>query len=118
MFSLDTLLDNVQASKAETLAALDKLGAFELAGAWRVLEPKYAAATFSLMLTSAVAEDWKLDSLPFAAVVVCRRRNATICLASFRSCVCPSTVPHASLLNILTGAILIAAMGGSEIPCY
>ena len=95
MFSLDALLDDVQASKAETLVALDTLGAFELAGAWRVLEPKYAAATFSLILTSAVAEDWKLDSLPFAALVVRRPRHATIRLAFFRALgVYASTIPH------------------------
>ncbi|XP_062501736.1 sister chromatid cohesion protein DCC1-like isoform X2 [Corticium candelabrum] len=64
LYSLEDLLDSVQASEKELLTALQQFGAFELNGKWRILEVQYEEGAFTSILTLLDEKMWSYKSVP------------------------------------------------------
>ncbi|CEG46603.1 Uncharacterized conserved protein [Plasmopara halstedii] len=58
MYSTQDLVSTLQTSEQEVVGMLIELQAFEDAGAWRLLEPKYQTQIFTDMLDAIVQHDW------------------------------------------------------------
>jgi sister chromatid cohesion protein DCC1 len=68
-YSFARLQGLVQASDGEIKAGLEALGAVNINGFWRVLEPNYAVEVFQAVIDVAAANRWSLTSLPIAAAI-------------------------------------------------
>ncbi|KAK9812926.1 hypothetical protein WJX72_005883 [[Myrmecia] bisecta] len=63
-FTFQELLERVQASPAELLSALQRLGAYEVEGRWTVLDSAVQDTVLELILLTAVQHGWNLSTLP------------------------------------------------------
>ncbi|GMF33061.1 unnamed protein product [Phytophthora lilii] len=64
LYSTSDLVEALQVSEQEVLSMLNEMHAFEEAGTWRLLGPKYQAQVFTDMLDAVVQHDWKVLSTP------------------------------------------------------
>ncbi|GMF28112.1 unnamed protein product [Phytophthora fragariaefolia] len=60
LYSTSDLVAALQMSEHEVIEMLNEVHAFEEAGRWRVLGPKYQAQVFADMLDAIVQHDWKV----------------------------------------------------------
>ncbi|KNC96271.1 uncharacterized protein SPPG_08423 [Spizellomyces punctatus DAOM BR117] len=64
-----SLQNIIQASDAELLQGLETLGALEIDGFWRLVDPGYQESILKFLLVSAVADDIPFDRLPLSHCV-------------------------------------------------
>lgn len=64
LYSTSDLVAALQVSEHEVLEMLKEVHAFEEAGSWRLLGPKYQSQVFTDMLDAIVQHDWKVLSEP------------------------------------------------------
>ncbi|KAE8905608.1 hypothetical protein PF005_g675 [Phytophthora fragariae] len=64
LYSTSDLVAALQVSEHEVLEMLNEVHAFEEAGSWRLLGPKYQMRVFTYMLDAIVQHDWKVLSEP------------------------------------------------------
>lgn len=69
LYSIEDLVNQVQASSGQIKAALESMQAVEIEGFWRIVDEKFMQGLLEVILLSAVQHDWNLKLLPEPEVV-------------------------------------------------
>lgn len=69
LYTMDDLVNQVQASHGQIKAALDSMHAVEIEGFCRIVDEKFMQGLLEVILLSAVQHDWDLKLLPEPEVV-------------------------------------------------
>ena len=68
-YNLSDLNRLVQASEREIVAGLEKIGAIEIDGYWRLIHPKYLEEILNLVSLLCIAKRWPVSAVPLAQVL-------------------------------------------------
>ncbi|KAF8068237.1 dscc1 [Scenedesmus sp. PABB004] len=74
----EQLLERVQASRAELLAELRRLGAVQLGGVWRLVDEAYLGGLLEMLTMTALERGWPLDALPLEEAVAAMQPDGYI----------------------------------------